>query len=111
MIANFNLPGFYLGQKAYKELFRLIKTYPEILLPNTNISTIFDNFPGCIWNGGTTNYDGNLSIGAIRDIIGFYNEELNIPLRFTFTNPLLHEFHCFDSYSNMIVQAAHNGKN
>ena len=52
MNAKFNLPDFYIGDSIYNELIALFKKYPEIIIPNTEISCIYGNFPSSIWNGG-----------------------------------------------------------
>lgn len=111
MNAKFNLPDFYIGDSIYNELIALFKKYPEIIIPNTEISCIYGNFPSSIWNGGGFTFGNVFFKQQMKDLIAFYNEELNLPLRFTFTNPLINDTQIYDTYSNLIAECGHNGKN
>ena len=81
------------------------------MLPNTEVYTIFGNFPGCIWNGGGIQTSSIAQKETIEGIIKFYNDHLNLPLSFTFTNPLLNEKQYYDTYGNLIAELGNNGKN
>lgn len=105
-----NMPGFYQCFSIYKELYVLKITAPYIFYEDTDISAIFDVFPGTIWNGGTL-LKGISNSQEIKSIISFYNEVMNVPIRYTFTNPVLKPEHCYDTYSNLLAEAGHNGKN
>lgn len=111
MNARFNLPEFYDGRNIYTECLDIMKRYPEVVFPNTEISSIFGIFPGSIWNGGGNTPCNNVHRDIIKDTIEYYNFELNMPLRFTFTNPLITEPQCFDTYSNIIAELGNNGHN
>ena len=111
MNARFNMPEFYRGKNIYACLMEQIKDNPDILLPNTEIATIFGTFPASVWNGGGLYTVGSISKEEMRDTIGFFNYELGISLRFTFTNPLVSESQYFDTYSNLIAELGHNGHN
>lgn len=111
MKAQFILPEFFFGVPIYGEFTKISKKYPDILYPNTEIYSIFGIFPGSIWNGGGFTTNGAVSRETIEEIIKFYNEELNVSLSFTFTNPILEEKHYYDTYSNLIAELGNNGKN
>lgn len=111
MNAQFILPSFCEGQPIYSRFFSLSTEYPEILYPNTEIYTIFGIFPGCIWCGGRGTFGGQATRWQMEDMINYYNEELEIPLTFTFTNPLLEEKHYYDTYGNIIAELGNNNKN
>lgn len=108
---NMNMPDFVTGLPAYDILTDIAKENPDVLYPDVTIASVFGNFPFSIWNGGGLNFQHPWVKGEIKELIAYYNEELGIPLRFTFTNPMLQEKHCWDTYSNIIVEAGHNGKN
>lgn len=73
---------------------------------------IFGCFPGCIWNGGTLLAGGTVPYEIIQETIEYYNYRLNLPLTFTFTNPMINsEDQLHDIYSNLIAKLGHNGKN
>lgn len=106
---KFYLPDFYYHYNLNIELITLLKSKPEYFYDNIEIGAVYGSFPGAIWNGGRwlsgiTNYD---NIKATID--GFNN--LNVPIRFTFTNCLLEDTHVYDAYCNLITKAANNGFN
>lgn len=111
MNAKFNLPDFIMGQPVYSIFHDWMSSNPEILLPNTEIACVYGNFPGCIWNGGGMNFGSQYTRANIQEVINFYNYVLHIPLRFTFTNPLVDERHLNDVYGNIIAECGHNGMN
>lgn len=111
MNAQFSLPDFYLGQRLYNILFYYIHSSPEILYPNTEIHNIYGIFPGCIWNGSNISTAGSNDREEIKNIIQFYNQELNIPLAFTFTNLMVEPQHYYDTYGNTIAELGNNGMN
>lgn len=111
MNAKFNMPEFFKAKGFYYFLTQALQKSPEIFYPDTEIACVYGNFPGNIWDGGGINIGGSVPAGAIRDTIDFYNYELHLPLRFTFTNPLLETNHMFDTYANIIAAAGQNGHN
>lgn len=111
MEALFNLPDFIAGRGVYSTLIDLSQQERDFLLPNTGIACVYGNFPSCIWNGGGINISGVWSKQDIIALIEYYNYALHIPLRFTFTNPLIDERHLSDTYANMIAECGHNGMN
>lgn len=111
MIA-YMMPDFIYGDKIYTYLSRELKNNSPKLYPNQKINFVYDCFPYAIWNGGTVLLDGPLySAAEIKNTIQYYNEELDLPLAFTFTNPLISKTDCWDTYCNLIAELGHNGKN
>lgn len=111
MPAYFNLPDFYLNSYTYRLLFNLKQHHPEIFLPNTEIASIFGCVPNAIWNGGGMTFGQLMLYEDLCDLRTLYNEQLNIPLRWTFTNQLISHEQCYDTYCNLIMEIFHNGKN
>lgn len=111
MNAKFNLPDFIAGKAVYTALVDLKQEASDFWRPNTEIACVYGNFPSCIWNGGGLNVSGSWNRRDIMALIEFYNYTLRIPLRFTFTNPLIDERHLHDCYANMIAECGHNGMN
>lgn len=109
---NFNLPDFETGLSTYNIIQKYKRDYPYIFFnKDDKIASVFGCLKGAIWNGGSFLLDaGAHTKDAIKYFVNFYNNQ-GIPLRFTFTNPLIEEKHCYDSYCNMIAETAHNGKN
>lgn len=68
-------------------------------------------FNGAIWNGGGIVLGGSVTKQYVEEIVHFYNDVMRVPIRFTCTNSLITEKQCYDTYCNMILETAHNGKN
>lgn len=108
---NLNVPDFDLGFPIYRMLHELRSAHPEIVYDDTHLAAIFGCFGNAIWNGGGIILGTCATRRDVRACIDFYNNEMHVPLRFTFTNPLIGERQCWDSYCNMIAEEGHNGKN
>ena len=105
----FYLPDFYYKYSLNVNLIQMIKDHPEYFIDNIAIGAVYGTFPGAIWNGGRV-FHGNTSIDNIRCTIENFND-LGVPIRFTFTNCLINEKHLYDTYCNLIMDAANNGIN
>lgn len=104
-----HLPGFCVHFYLNQIIINLMKEYPEKFRDNYAIGSVYGTFPGAIWNGGRAVF----GISAKRDmeqIISTYNR-FGVPVRFTWTNPLIEEKHLNDTYCNLIMSVANNGKN
>ena len=104
-----HLPGFYLHFYLFQVLLHLMKEYPERFEDGYRIGSVYGTFPGAIWNGGRTVF-GITAKGDMEKILKTY-EKLDVPVRFTWTNPLIEEQHLPDTYCNLIMQLADNGRN
>ena len=109
MRARFHLPDF-----AQHFMFNLIfadmlKHRPELFREGVEIASVYGTFPPAIWNGGRF-ASGKCDKGFIKQVIKSFND-IGIPLRFTFTNPVLEKKHVHDEYCNMIMHLADNGMN
>lgn len=107
-----NLPDFVANKPFYGAVVHMAQDYPEILRENTRIASVFGSFPWCVWNGGGL-FRGYMPYmrEQMEETIAYYNYDLHIPLRFTFTNPVLTEMQLNDTYANIIAEVAHNGHN
>ena len=111
MKAYFNMPEFFAAREMWGVYDYFRAKHPEIWIPDSEIACIFGNFPGAIWNGGGIDIGRNVPRAVVQDTFNYFNYELRIPLRLTFTNPLIGEEHCYDTYCNMIAECGHNGMN
>jgi len=104
-----HLPGFcyffYLNQVT----IHLMKEYPDCFEEGYRVGSVYGTFPGAIWNGGRAVF-GVTSKQDMEKIISTYNR-MDVPVRFTWTNSLLEEKHVQDTYCNLIMDVANNGKN
>lgn len=106
---NFYLPDFYRYGTLYAMLSDFIEHIPEWFYDDFKISAIYGSFPNCIWNGGRAYY-GAINRPAMVSVINELNKR-GIAIRYTFTNPLLEEKHLSDTFSNICLELADNGKN
>lgn len=104
-----HLPGFCYYYCLNQILIQLMKDHPELFREGYRIGSVYGTFPGAIWNGGRAVF-GITSKEDITRIIGTY-DKLATPVRFTWTNSVLEECHLNDTYCNMIMRIADNGRN
>ena len=109
MKARFHLPDFskhYGFNMIFAEMLRL---FPDYFREGVEIASVYGTFPPATWNGGRFQY-GICDKNFIKTVIKSFNDR-GIPLRFTFTNPLIEKKHLSDDYCNMIMHLADNGMN
>ena len=109
MRVRFHLPDFS-GHFKFNLIFaEMLKRCPEYFREGVEIASVYGCFPPSIWNGGRMcgGYD---SKEYVKGVTNAFNE-LGIPLRFTFTNPMLEKKHLDDEYCNMVMEIANNGLN
>ena len=104
-----HLPGFYVYFYLNQILIHLMQTCPEAFYDGYCAGSVYGTFPGAIWNGGRAVF-GLASHGDMQQIISTYNR-FGVPVRFTWTNPLIEEKHLSDTYCNLIMDTADNGMN
>ena len=104
-----HLPGFCYFFYLNQVIIRLMKDYPDKFMDGYKVGSVYGTFPGAIWNGGRAVF-GMTGKGDMEKIISTYNK-LDVPVRFTWTNSLLTEQHLNDTYCNLIMRIADNGKN
>ncbi len=105
----FHIPDFINHLKLNLLLVNSIHDAPELFHDGLRIASVYGNFGGTVWNGGRY-LGGNNDIRTIKSIIELFNSR-NVPLRFTFTNPLIEEKHLKDLYCNQILRFADNSIN
>jgi collagenase-like PrtC family protease len=106
---NIFLPGFYENFRLIIFLHDWMEKEPELFNDGMRIAAAYGCFPGNIWNGGRV-IIGIASKADIQYAIQEYNSR-GIAIRYTYTNPCLQQFHLLDTYCNLCMQLADNGKN
>lgn len=109
MKIKYHLPDFYGNIRMNLFFADEIKRHPKYFFDDIEIGSSYGCFPPAVWNGGRT------VIGAVRreqieNTIKEYNSR-GIPIRYTFTNPLITEKELSDPFCNMITRIAENGLN
>lgn len=109
MRVRFHLPDFSGNFKLNLMFTEMLKNRPEYFREGVEIASFYGVFPPCLWNGGRAQ-GGNTDKSFIKGVIKAFNDR-GIPLRFTFTNPVLEKKHLSDERCNMILNLANNGLN
>ena len=107
---RFHLPGLRFNYPLNMYWVSLKKIHPEFFRDNVEFGLFFGCFPFSLWNGGRLimhdQCDGNFITNVVKSI----NAE-GIPVRYTFTNPVLTEEDLEDPFCNFCMKAADNGMN
>lgn len=109
MKMKFHLPSFTTHFRFNVAFLAMLEHYPQFFHDNIEIASFYDAFPQSLWNGGRINND-ECDSHFINVVINTLNRK-GIPLRFTFTNPLIEEKHLGDKFCNSILERANNGLN
>lgn len=109
MDINYHLPSFTEHYSLNLLIIDYIKQHPEYFRYGVRIASVFGGFGGSIWNGGR-NVPGEFEPERTKKILKAFNDR-GIPLRFTFTNPLVTEQHLNDYACNEIMKMGDNGLN
>ncbi len=104
-----HLPGFCYFFYLNQAVIHMMEEYPDKFRDGYKIGSVYGTFPGAIWNGGRAVF-GIYSKGDMEKVIETYNK-YDIPVRFTWTNSLIEEKHLNDTYCNLIMELADNGRN
>lgn len=110
MEVKFHLPGLRYNYPMNMFFLSLLKNYPEYFREGVTIGSFFGEFPMSLWNGGRFSHNDQCDAGFIQGVIKNINDQ-GIPVRYTYTNPLLTENDLDDPYCNFCMKAADNGMN
>ncbi len=110
MKARFHLPGLRYNYPLNMIFLGMMKKFPEYFREDVEIASFFGEFPTSLWNGGRFSNGDQCDAGFVREVIKSINAQ-GVPIRFTYTNPLITEADLDDPYCNFCMQAADNGMN
>ena len=106
----FHLPGAFERSYVYLGLFNISVEHPEYFIDNACVGSVY-GAPGGIWNGGRNILTSVQSTeDDLRGVAQIY-EHFQIPVRFTYTNPLIIGDLVNDPYCNMVLDIYNNGNN
>ena len=109
MKVKFHIPDFTHHYGVNLAIAMMLKNCPEYFREGVEIASVFGTFPQSLWNGGRTT-GGKCDMNYVKHVLKTFNN-IGIPLRFTFTNPVLEEKHLSDKFCNDIMKLADNGLN
>lgn len=100
----FNIPGPFDHFELNKLLIETYHDNKEIFRDGVKISSVFGNFPFCIWDGGRNflRYK-QCTREEVQRINNFYKSN-GIAVRLIFTNPEITEEHLHNRYCNMLLK-------
>ncbi len=110
MAVRFHLPGLRYNYPLNMLWASLLKTHPEFFREGVEIASFFGEFPLSLWNGGRLSKGDQCDAGFIQNVVKNINAQ-GIPVRYTYTNPLITEEDLKDPYCNFCMQVADNGMN
>ena len=110
MEVNFHLPGLRNNYPLNMLILSLLKQKPEFFREGIKIASFFGEFPTSLWAGGRLVQGDQCDSNYIRNVIKNINAQ-GVPVRFTYTNPLIEKDDLEDFYCNFCMQEADNGMN
>lgn len=108
--ARFHLPGLRYNYPLNMLWLNMLKQYPEWFYDNVEIGSCFGEFPISLWNGGRFSQGDQCDSAFIKAVVKNINDQ-GVPVRYTYTNPLIREEDLDDPYCNFCMQVADNGMN
>ena len=110
MKAKFHLPGLRYNFPLNMMTLSMMKSCPEYFREGVEIASFFGEFPTSLWAGGRFCNDDQCDSNYIWRVLNSINSQ-GIPVRYTYTNPLLNEHDLEDPYCNFCMRMADNGMN
>ena len=107
---KFHLPGLSFNFPLNMLFVDLLKTKPELFREGVEVGSFFGEFPTSLWNGGRFSYGVQCPEDMVRFVVKSIND-LGIPVRYTYTNPIIFEEDLADPYCNFCMQVGDNGMN
>lgn len=111
---NFYLPNFTYYAQPHGSInlrtIELLEEHPELFYDDIRVGAVYGVFGASHWNGGRADISAQADDGVIHEIMDNFNKH-GVPLRFTFTNPLITEEHLSDTYCNRVMRLCENGLN
>lgn len=107
---KFHLPGLSFNYPINMLWLDLMKKRPEMFRENVKIASFFGEFPTSLWNGGRFSYGVQCPREMVEVVVKKINE-MGIPVRYTFTNPIITEEDLNDPYCNFCMKVGDNGMN
>ena len=109
MNIKFHLPDFAVHYHFNRVFLAMMKHCPEYFHEGLEIASFYGTFPQSLWNGGRR-VNGLCDKSYVKDVVREF-DKLQIPIRFTFTNPTLTKDDLKDDFCNYVLKTADNGIN
>jgi len=110
MEVKFHLPGLRGNYPLNMLLLSLLEQRPDFFREGIKIASFFGEFPTSLWAGGRLIVGDQCDTPYVRNVIKSINGK-GVPIRYTFTNPIIEKEDLDDFYCNFCMQEADNGMN
>ena len=110
MEIGFHIPDIVYHHRLNVILHETLKKSPQMFRDGVKIASVYGVFPSAMWNGGRFSGGKPMEVGLMKKYIEDYNSR-GIPVRYTFTNPLITKEHLGNHYCNQMLRAGDNGMN
>ncbi|MBQ8780357.1 MAG: hypothetical protein IJZ72_01585 [Oscillospiraceae bacterium] len=110
MEIGFHIPDILFHHRLNIILYESLTNDKERFRDGAKIASVYGVFPSAMWNGGRFSGGQPVDEKTMRMFIEDYNSR-GIPVRYTFTNPLIEKEHLGNHYCNQMLRAANNGMN
>lgn len=107
---KFHLPGLSYNYPINMLLLDLMKKKPEFFREGVKVGSFFGEFPTSLWNGGRFSGGAQCPEGMVKAVVKNINDQ-GIPVRYTYTNPIIFEEDLADEYCNFCMKVGDNGMN
>lgn len=109
MSIKFHLPDFAVHYRFNRVFLAMMQHCPEYFHEGLEIASFYGTFPQSLWNGGRR-VNGLCDKSYVKDVVREF-DKLQIPIRFTFTNPVITKEDLYDDFCNFVLKTADNGIN
>ena len=99
MEVGFHIPDILNHHRINVILYETIKQNPEMFRDGVKIASVYGVFPTAMWNGGRFSGGQPVDSNFMKRCVEDYNSR-GIPVRYTFTNPLITKEHLGNHYCN-----------
>ncbi len=107
---RFHLPGLRYNYPLNMLFLSMLKAYPQYFREGVEIASFYGEFPTSLWNGGRYSNGDQCDAKFVTEVVKNINAQ-GVPVRYTYTNPVLTKEDLKDPYCNFCMKAADNGMN
>jgi hypothetical protein len=109
MDVNFHLPDFTNNYILNIMVIVYKNQFPNRFREGVQIASVYGDFPFSVWNGGRGD-SKTCEERFMRRVVADFNS-FGVPIRYTFSNPLIGKEQLSDKHCNLLLDIANNGMN
>lgn len=108
--AKFHFPDFTRHLRLNLFMLKMMQNVPEYFREGVTFASVYGAFPPAVWNGGRPMGGMICDEDYVRNVLHAFNSQ-GVPIRYTFTNPMIRKEHLDDEFCNMLMRLGDNGLN